>query len=72
MRIDDWPAAERPGEKLLAAGAQALSESWLLAIWLRTATRGTNAVELARRAPSFATGTTRCSAADISACYISA
>jgi DNA repair protein RadC len=48
MRIDDWPAEERPREKLLAAGAKALSESELLAIWLRTGTRGTNAVEVAR------------------------
>ena len=48
MRIDDWPAAERPREKLLAAGARALSESELLAIWLRHGTRGRNAVELAR------------------------
>ena len=48
MRIEDWPAEERPREKLLAAGPRALSESELLAIWLRTGTRGRNAVELAR------------------------
>jgi len=48
MRIDDWPTGERPREKLLAAGAKALSESELLAIWLRSGTRGANAVELAR------------------------
>ena len=48
MRIEDWPAEDRPREKLLAAGARALSVSELLAIWLRSGTRGRNAVELAR------------------------
>ncbi|MBS0375814.1 MAG: DNA repair protein RadC [Proteobacteria bacterium] len=48
MPIDDWPSADRPREKLLAAGAKALSESELLAIWLGTGTRGASAVELAR------------------------
>lgn len=48
MKIHDWPAAERPRERLLRAGARALSEAELLAVWLRTGTRGGNAVELAR------------------------
>ena len=48
MSIKDWPAEERPREKLLAGGARALSEAELLAIWLRTGARGQNAVELAR------------------------
>ncbi|MCX7057089.1 MAG: DNA repair protein RadC [Proteobacteria bacterium] len=48
MKIHDWPAAERPRERLLAVGPRALSESELLAIWLRCGTRGWNAVELAR------------------------
>ena len=48
MPITDWPAAERPREKLLARGAAALSDAELLAIFLRTGVPGMNAVELAR------------------------
>jgi DNA repair protein RadC len=48
MSIQRWPAAERPREKLLLAGPQALSDAELLAIFLRTGTRGQSAVELAR------------------------
>ena len=46
--IKSWPEAERPREKLLARGAQALSDAELLAIFLRTGLPGRNAVELAR------------------------
>jgi DNA repair protein RadC len=35
VAITDWPADERPREKLLAQGAQALSDAELLAIFLR-------------------------------------
>ena len=48
MAISDWPAEERPRERLLARGASALSDAELLAIVLRTGVRGKNAVELAR------------------------
>lgn len=48
MAISDWPAAERPRERLLAQGAHALSDAELLAVLLRTGTRGKSAVELAR------------------------
>lgn len=48
MSIHHWPEAERPREKLLSAGPQALSDAELLAIFLRTGTRGQSAVELAR------------------------
>ena len=48
MPITDWPAAERPREKLLGRGAAALSDAELLAIFLRTGTRGRTAVDLAR------------------------
>ncbi|WP_455216867.1 UPF0758 domain-containing protein, partial [Kaarinaea lacus] len=48
MAITDWPAAERPREKLLQKGADALSDAELLAIFLRTGTRGKTAVDLAR------------------------
>ena len=48
MAINDWPAAERPREKLLQRGPQALSDAELLAILLRTGTRGKTAVDVAR------------------------
>lgn len=48
MPISDWPLAERPREKLLLRGAQALSDAELLAIFLRTGVRGKTAVDLAR------------------------
>ncbi|GAB2514439.1 JAB domain-containing protein [Microbulbifer agarilyticus] len=49
MAITDWPAAERPREKLLAKGAAALSDAELLAIFLRTGLPGVSAVDLARQ-----------------------
>ncbi|MFC6633766.1 RadC family protein [Microbulbifer taiwanensis] len=49
MRITDWPAAERPREKLLERGAGALSDAELLAIFLRTGVTGMSAVDLARQ-----------------------
>ncbi len=48
MAITDWPADERPREKLLARGTQALSDAELLAIFLRVGIRGHSAVDLAR------------------------
>jgi DNA repair protein RadC len=48
MSIRDWPAAERPREKLLEQGAASLSDAELLAIFLRTGVRGRSAVDLAR------------------------
>ncbi|OLF51136.1 RadC family protein [Pseudomonas chlororaphis] len=48
MSIRDWPAAERPREKLLEQGARALSDAELLAIFLRTGVAGKSAVDLAR------------------------
>ncbi|MCK4586183.1 MAG: DNA repair protein RadC [Gammaproteobacteria bacterium] len=48
MAITDWPREERPREKLLQKGALALSDAELLAIFLRTGTRGKTAVDLAR------------------------
>lgn len=48
MSIRDWPAAERPRERLLEHGAGSLSDAELLAIFLRTGVRGTSAVDLAR------------------------
>lgn len=48
MPITDWPEAEKPREKLLKQGAQALSDAELLAIFLRTGVAGKTAVDLAR------------------------
>lgn len=48
MTIKDWPVDERPREKLLQHGAQALSDAELLAIFLRTGVSGSSAVELSR------------------------
>lgn len=48
MSIRDWPAAERPREKLLDLGAAALTDAELLAIFLRTGVVGQSAVDLAR------------------------
>ncbi|WP_338545487.1 DNA repair protein RadC [Pseudomonas benzopyrenica] len=49
MSIKDWPAQERPREKLLEQGAQALTDAELLAIFLRTGVAGKSAVDLARQ-----------------------
>lgn len=46
--IRDWPEGERPREKLLTKGPQALSDAELLAIFLRTGVKGKTAVDLAR------------------------
>lgn len=48
MAITDWPADERPREKLLNLGPQALSDAELLAIFLRTGIAGKSAVTLAQ------------------------
>lgn len=48
MAITDWPADERPREKLLEKGAAALSDAELLAIFLRVGVTGKSAVDLAR------------------------
>jgi DNA repair protein RadC len=50
MSITDWPVDDRPREKLLAKGAEALSDAELVAIFLRTGVRGKSAVDLARDA----------------------
>lgn len=48
MAITDWPAAERPREKLLLQGVSTLSDAELLAIFLRVGVTGKSAVDLAR------------------------
>lgn len=49
MKINDMCKTERPREKLLARGAEALGDGELLAILLRTGRPGESALELAQR-----------------------
>ena len=48
MHIHDWPALERPREKLLSRGAGVLSDAELLALFLGSGLRGQDAVTTAR------------------------
>ncbi len=48
MTISAWPHDERPRERLLRYGPEALSDAELLAIVLRTGVSGKTAVDLAR------------------------
>lgn len=47
-KIKDWPAAERPREKLLLHGAEHLSDAELLAILIRVGSGKSTALDLAR------------------------
>lgn len=47
--MKDIPNAERPYEKFLKQGAEALSDAELLAVLLRTGTKGENVLALAKR-----------------------
>jgi DNA repair protein RadC len=49
MTISQWPVDERPREKLINKGAEALSDAELLAIFLRTGCKGVTAVDLSRQ-----------------------
>lgn len=48
MAISDWPEQDRPREKLLRQGPEVLSDSELLAIFLRTGLPGASAVDVSR------------------------
>ena len=48
MSIIDWPVDDRPREKLLTKGPEALSDAELVAILLRTGIKGMTAVDLGR------------------------
>ena len=49
MNLHEWPPAERPRERLLAGGAQSLSDAELLAVLLGSShQRGSNVVDVAR------------------------
>jgi len=47
--IISWPQDERPRERLLSKGADALTDAELVAILIRIGFKGTNAVEMARQ-----------------------
>jgi len=47
--IKQWPAGERPREKLAKQGPASLSEAELLAILIRSGSRGATAVDLAKK-----------------------
>ncbi|TXR54826.1 RadC family protein [Reinekea thalattae] len=49
MSIKQWPESQRPREKLLNQGAEALSDAELLAIFLRTGIPGLDAVSLSQK-----------------------
>jgi DNA repair protein RadC len=48
MRITDWRPEDRPRERLLAKGAETLSDAELVAVLLRSGVRGKSAVDMAR------------------------
>jgi len=48
MPISNWPINDRPREKLLQQGEQNLTDAELIAIFLKTGTRGKTAMDLAR------------------------
>jgi DNA repair protein RadC len=49
IKLKDQPASERPRERLVAHGADALSQAELVAILLRTGLKGANVVEIGRQ-----------------------
>jgi DNA repair protein RadC len=48
MAITDWPAEQRPRERLITHGPQVLSDAELLAVFLRVGVAGKSAVDLGR------------------------
>lgn len=48
MTISNWPINERPRDKLLEKGPDALSDAEILSIFLRTGRQGSSALDLAR------------------------
>jgi DNA repair protein RadC len=48
MGINDWPEDQRPRERLIKQGAQALSDAELIAVFLRVGVKGKSAVDLGR------------------------
>ena len=53
MSLLDWPEGDRPREKLAQRGPASLSDTELLAILIRTGSRGSSALDLARPLAAF-------------------
>ncbi len=49
LRIHDLPESDRPRERLIEQGAQALSNAELLAIFINTGLKGENAIQIGTR-----------------------
>jgi DNA repair protein RadC len=49
MKIKDLPEQNRPRERFLKQGSEALSDAELLAIFLRTGTKGENVIDMSNR-----------------------
>jgi DNA repair protein RadC len=49
LKINEWPAEERPRERLIQNGGKGLSDAEILAVLLGRGLAGTSAVELARK-----------------------
>jgi DNA repair protein RadC len=48
MAIREWPVDERPRERLLGRGPEALSDAELLAVIIGSGSRGRSAVDVGR------------------------
>jgi len=57
--INQWPRGERPRERLIDRGAQALSDAELLAVVLGTGAGGANALDIARELLGLFSGSLR-------------
>ena len=49
MKVKEIPISDRPREKLILRGAQSLSDAELLAIFIRTGTKGVSVIEVAQK-----------------------
>lgn len=67
MPIQDWPASERPRERLARHGVRALSDAELVALLLGSGSGGRSAIDVARNALARAGGLAALLAADASA-----
>jgi DNA repair protein RadC len=71
MAITDWPLDDRPREKLVAKGAESLSDAELVAICLRTGVKGRSALDVARELLArFGSLTALCSADTAALCAV--
>lgn len=65
LKIKDFPEEEKPVERLLKHGPEALSEAELLAIILKTGRQGENVVDMARRVLSLSSDGSLCGLYDV-------